>query len=283
MVDRFGMAKIAIVTDSTADLPQDETARWGIEVVPALLTVDGKTLADGRDITRAELYRRLPLANGLPTTAAPPPGDFARAYERLLTAGANSVLSIHLAQRLSGLFDMAVKAAQAFVGRVTVIDSRQASLALGFQVLEVAGAAARGDDLASLMEMAIDLRQRSRLVAMVDSLRYLRRSGRVGWLQGSVGDVLSLKLVLEVDDGQVYRVAQTRTRRGAQQAMLARVGAWGRLARVAAMHVADPDGAAELAVELAPQCGSQPLIAEATTVLGTHVGPGAVGVAALIA
>jgi DegV family protein with EDD domain len=277
------MANIAIVTDSTADLPQDEIRRWGIEVVPAVLIIDGKTLTDGRDISRAELYRRLPAMHDLPTTAAPPPGAFAEVYERLLERGAEAVFSIHLAQSLSGLFDMALKAAEEFDQRVAVFDSQQASLALGFQVLEAAQAAAQGADLASLIELAHGLRQRSRLAAMVDKVRYLRLSGRVGWLRGSVGEVLNLRVVIEVTDGHVQRVDWARTRRRGVESLMARVGSWGRLARVAAMHVADPDGASVLAGRLVSLCGCQPLIAEATTIIGTHVGPGAVGVAALVA
>lgn len=277
------MANIAIVTDSTADLPQEEIGRWGIEVIPAALIVNGKTLTDGRDISRAELYQRLPVMDDLPTTAAPPPGAFAEVYERSLERGAEAVFSIHLARNLSGLFDMALKAAEAFDQRVAVFDSQQASLALGFQVLEVAEAAEQGADLASLIKLAHGLRQRSRLAAIVDKVRYLRRSGRVGWLRGSVGEALNLKIVIEVADGDVKRVDRARTRRRGEQSLLVRVGSWGRLTRAAAMHVADPDGALALAGRLAPLCGCQPLIAEATTVIGTHVGPGSVGVAALVA
>lgn len=277
------MANIAIVTDSTADLPQDEAGRWGIEVIPAVLIIEGKTLTDGRDISRAELYQRLPTMDDLPTTAAPPPRAFAEVYEHLLARGAEAVFSIHLARNLSGLFDMALKAAEDFPHRVAVFDSQQASLALGFQVLEAAEAAAQGADLASLIELAHGLRQRSRLAAMVDKVRYLRRSGRVGWLRGSVGEALNLRVVLEVNHGQVQRVDRARTRQRGEESLMARVGHWGRLTRAAVMHVAEPDGASALAERLAPLCGCQPLIAEATTVLGTHVGPGAVGVAALIA
>jgi fatty acid-binding protein DegV len=242
------MASIAIVTDSTADLPQEETRRWDIHVIPAVVSVQGKTLFDGVDISRADLYSRLPAMDRLPSTAAPPPGEFATLYERLLTKGAEAVLSIHLAQTLSGLFDMAVQAA----------------------------------DVTALLQMAQSVRQRARLVARVESLRYLRRSGRVGWLQAGVNEVLNLRLVIELEDGQVRRVDQTRTRRQAEQSLLSKVKSWGELSRVAVMHVANREGASALAEELVSLCGIRPLIAEATTVLGTHVGPGAVGVTALL-
>jgi DegV family protein with EDD domain len=277
------MSAIALVTDSTADLPQDEAERWGIEVVPAVLNVDGETVVDGRDFSRDEFYRRLPDLATLPTTAAPPPDEFAQVYERLLSRGADAVLSIHLASSLSSLCDMARQAASNFGRRVTVFDSRQTSLALGFQVLVAAEAAASGTDLSELLALAQSARQRTRLAALVDSLKYLRRSGRVGWLQGGVAEVLNLRLVLAVDEGEVRRVDLTRTRTAAEKSLLSLVEGWGRLARVAAMHLADPAGAIGLAAKLAPFCESRPIIAEATTVIGTHVGPGAVGVAALVA
>jgi DegV family protein with EDD domain len=277
------MPGVAIVTDSTADLPKADVDRWNIHVIPAVLSVEGKTLADGRDMSRSELYRRLPQMDVLPTTAAPPPGEFASIYEGILNRGAEAVLSIHLAQRLSGLYAMAVQAAAQFGDRVVAFDSRQASLALGFQVLEVAEVASQGGDLRTLLAVARSVRERARVTALVDNLRYLRRSGRVGWLQGSVGEVLRLRMVIDMLNGEVRRVAQTRTRRQAEQILLEHVKGWGRLARVAAMHVAAPQAADELAHLLDPLCERRPLLAEATTVIGTHVGPGAVGVAALVA
>lgn len=276
------MDRIAIVTDSTADLEPEDTRRLGITIVPAVLTVAGRTLRDGAEIRRSDFYRDLPEMRPVPTTAAPSPAVFANAFEGALSGGASRVLSLHTSTHLSSLYEIAGQAAADFGGRVSVFDSRQTSMGLGFQVLAAAGAAERRAPWDAVIEAARFARERVRLVALVDTLKYLRRSGRVGWLRAGVGELLHLRLVVEVRDGLVERIAQERARGRARHAMLSQVHSWGRLTASAALHTSAAREAEDLAGELAKVCDSPPRVVEATTIIGTHVGPNALGVAALL-
>lgn len=276
------MDRIAIVTDSTADLEPDEARRLSIAIVPAVLTMAGRTLRDGAEIGRADFYRRLPEMTSLPTTAAPSPAVFADAFERALAGGASRVLSLHTSAHFSSLMKIAEQAAAGFDGRVSVFDSWQTSMGLGFQVLAAAEAANQLASLNEVVEAARSARERVRLVALVDTLKYLRRSGRVGWLRAGMGELLHMRLVVEVRHGLVERIAQERTRSRARQAMLAEVTSWGRLRLAAALHTGAAQEAEELFAGLAKVCDSTPRMVEATTVIGTHVGPNALGVAALL-
>lgn len=272
------VAKTAVVTDSTADIPPEELQRLRITVVPAILAVDGNTYQDGVDLSRADLYRRMAKMGNLPTTAAPSPVAFQRVYEELLAKGSDLVLSIHISPKLSGILQVAAQAAREFGDRVRVVDSGQVSLGLGFQVMEAAAAALRGDPMEKILEVLQRTRERVRLVAAIDTLEYLRRSGRVNWIRASLGDLLQVKVVVQVLDGVIERLGQVRTRHRAIDMVLATVESWGPLSQIAVIHSAAPDRAATLAQCLKPICARTPVIVDVTTAIGAHVGPGSVGV-----
>lgn len=275
--------QVAILTDSTADVPLDEADALGITVVPALLTVEGKTFIDGEGFSRTDLYRRMATLDGLPTTAVPSPERFASAYERLLSGGASSVLSIHLSQQLSGMLQTATQAAREFGDRVRLLDSRQVSLGLGFQAMEAAAAAVAGGSIQAVTQVARAARDKVRLVAMLNSLEFVRRSGRVSWLRANLGELLHFKQLVEVVDGTIKRLDRVRTRPRALDALRALAAGWGPLQRLAILHTAVPDEAAGLGRELSPLSASPPLVVEVTTVIGAHVGPESIGLAALLA
>lgn len=271
----------AIVTDSTSDLPAQEAERLAVAVIPALVTLEGQTYQDGAGLSRAEFYRRLPGLREPATTAAPAPGVFAEAYEALLHAGAQAVLSLHLSQKLSGLLDIARQAAAAFGERVQAFDSQQVSMGLGFQAAEAARAARGGAPLKAVIAAARSARDRARTIAMIDTLEYLRRSGRVGWIRAGLGEVLRVKLLVAVVDGAVQRLDEVRTRRRALVELEAHARAWGPLERLAVLHSAIPAQAAAFAARVRDVCPDPPLVVDVTTVIGTHVGPGSLGLAAL--
>ena len=275
-------APIAIVTDSTADIPPDQAAALGITVIPALVTVGEGTFADGQGLSRTELYRGMAAHRQLPTTAAPSPATFATSYQRLLDRGAAAVVSIHVASQLSAIHDVALQAGHAFAGRVHVVDSGQLSLGLGYQVVEAAETAAGGSTVEAIVEAASAARQRVRLIAMLNTLEFVRRSGRVSWLRASMSDVLRVKLLARVDGGQVERLALVRTVHRAVDVLVAQVHSWGALARLAVLHTASQSQAEQLAGRLAADTGLDPWVVEATTVIGVHIGPGALGVAAML-
>ena len=272
---------IAIVTDSTADIPEKEREIFEIEVIPAVLAMDGETYMDGRDLTRAEFYRRLPNLLKPPTTAAPSIKLFEDAYERLLSGGKERILSIHLPNSLSSMLDVATRAAQSFGERVKVFDSGQVSLGMGFQAIEAASAALKGASFDSVIEVAQRARENVRLIALIDTLEFLKRSGRIGWISAGLGNLLQIKIVLELINGMVNRLGQVRTR-GKALAQLEQIAeTWGLLERLAIAHSAAAEEAEIFAAKIRHLCKTPPMIIDVTTAIGAHIGPGAIGIIGL--
>jgi DegV family protein with EDD domain len=274
--------RVGIVTDSTADIPIDVLETLHIEVVPALLMIDGKTFEDGNQLSRADFYTGLPTYRQPPTTAIPSPHIFEAAYRRFFESGIEYVLSIHVAATLSGMLNAANQAAQAFLGKVYVIDSGQLSLGLGFQVIEAAQAAHQGKPLEQIVQMIESTRRKVRVAALINTLEYLRRSGRVSWLRAGVGDLLQIKQLLGVSQGVVKALGKARTFQGALDALLILARAWGPCTRMAVLHTSLPEIAARVARIIDDQSATPPQIVEVTTIIGTHVGPGSIGLAGLI-
>lgn len=272
----------AIITDSTADIPEDQARSLGITVVPAILTIENQTYEDGKDLSRSEFYRLLPELSEPPTTAAPSPQAFTKAYARALAAGAQRILSIHLASKLSGMINVASNAARAFEGIVHVFDSGQVSLGLGFQVLEAASVALSSAPFEAVLSAARRAQERVRLIAMLDTLEYVKRSGRVSWLTAGLGNLLSIKLLIELVDGVIDRLGQVRTRRRGLDELLSIAQSWGPLKHLAVLHTAVPEKAAQLLERLPFASETPPMIVDATTAIGVHTGPGAVGLAGMV-
>jgi len=270
--------QVAIVTDSTSDMPPDDAQELGIHVVPAILSVEDQTLVDGVGITRAELYRRMPDLSKPVTTAAPSPAAFSSVYEELLARGAKQVLSIHVSSKLSGMLNVAHQAATAFKDRVHLFDSQQVSLGIAFQAKEAAQSAVRGSKLAEVIEAARHAREKTKLIAFIDTLEFLRRGGRVSWLSAGVGNILQVKLLLEITNGLVEQLARIRTKSKALEGLLTYARSWGPLKRLGIPHAAAPETAFALADELRPLSEHAPAIVDVTPVIGAHVGPGAVGI-----
>lgn len=275
--------KLGLVTDSTSDLPPYLIDQHGLEVVPSILVLEGREYADGEGISREEFYRRLPDFKTSPTTASPSIGSFQERYEKLLRAGAEQVLSIHAPAALSGIFNAARLAAQAFDGRVTVVDSLSLSLGLGFQVLAAAEAA--GDGLEAALAARESARGRTKLLAALDTLEYVRRSGRVPALVARLGSMLRIKPLVEVADGQVKPIGAVRTAGQADASLLGSLNSMGKLERLALLHTGAEPRARGLLERMMHEFGlSLPrdiLLVNVTTVIGTHAGPGGVGFAAV--
>jgi DegV family protein with EDD domain len=215
------------------------------------------------------------------TTAIPPSAAFEKEYQKLFDLGFERVISIHVASQLSGMINSASQAAQTFIDRVHIFDSRQLTMALGFQVMEAAAASLRGESFESVLEILHSTRERVRLIALIDTLEYLKRSGRISWLRASLGDLLQMKLLVGILDGVVERVGIARTKRKGISQLLARLKTWGSLERLAVLHSAIPDEAASMAESIRHLSTNPPLIVDVTTVIGTHIGPKAIGFAGL--
>ena len=274
---------LGLVTDSTADLPPGLAQAESIAVVPAIVILDGTSYEDGGELTRPEFYRRLPGLRRPATTAAPPVAAFESVYDRWLSSGIGQVISVHLSQKFSGMYEIASQAARLFGERVHVVDSGQVSLGLGFQVLEAARAARAGAAVQGVLQTIENARQRVRTIAMIENLDYLRRSGRVGWMRSSLGNLMHVRLLLEVADGLIRRLGQVRTRHRAIDELLSIATRWGPVRRWGVMHSAAEEEARQLAARLpAAEDNASPLIVDVTTVIGAHVGPNCLGLAGLL-
>jgi DegV family protein with EDD domain len=275
------VSEVSIVTDSITDVPEVDQERLNIVVVPAVVTLDGETYLDGVDLSRTEFYRRLPHLKTPATTAAPTPLRFEEAYDRLLTKGAKYILSIHIPSSLSGLINVVTQAARPFGERVKVFDSGQIALASGYQVIEAAHVAKDGGTIEMAIERAQKVKENVRLIAFIDNLTFLKRSGRIHWLTAGLGNLLKVKLLLEVKDGVIGRLGQVRTRRKALDQLKAIAETWGPLERLAVPHTVIPDIAAEFAQRLEHLCDIKPITPDVTTAIGAHIGPGALGIAGM--
>ena len=270
---------VAVLTDSTADIPPEIQRQLDITVVPAMLTLDGETYRDdGQQITRRAFYQRLGQLRYPPTTAAPSIAAFEQAYRRLLERGFQFVLSIHLPRSLSGMIDVAAQAAKQFAGKVHIFDSGQVSLGTGFQVIEAARAALQGASLETAVDAARRTRERVRLIAMIDTLEFLRRSGRISWLSANLGAWLQVRVLVELINGVVKRIGSARTRSKAIRQLESIARSWGKLRALAVAHSANAERAQQLAQALRDLAPEPPLIVEVTTVIGAHIGPGALGI-----
>lgn len=272
-------SRVAIVTDSTADLPPDLAATRSISVVPLTLHFEGLSLLDGVDITPSEFYRRLPAATVHPTTSQPSPGRFAETYARLLTDHTD-VVSIHISEKLSGTYGSARQAAEMTDHkRVRVIDSHVVSMSLGLVTLAASVLAAQGMDGASIVSRIEEMRDGVETYFSVATLEYLRRGGRIGRAGALMGSVLQVKPVLCIRDGQVTPLERVRTFERALNRIveLTRAVDHGEGVCVIVGHADAEADAERVARELEPVAETL-LIQPLGPVVGAHAGPGVVGV-----
>jgi DegV family protein with EDD domain len=268
--------QVAIVTDSTSDIPDHLVRQHDIQIMPNIVVIEGQSLQDGRDISREEFYKLLPTLTQLPTTATASAGSYQELYEGIFRSGYEHILSIHPSVQLSGILNAVNTAAQAFENKVHVLDSGQISFGLGVQVLAAAEAASRGEPLESVIEIWKHTRERVRLFAMLDTMEYIRRSGRVSWAKASLGSLLQIKLFVEVKDGLVQRFGEVRTRRKGL-ARLIELGQSHKLERLAVLHTNAEEEAQKILENLDNGLPYPPLLINITTIIGTHVGPNALG------
>jgi len=271
----------AIVTDSTADIPEDLTHSLHIHVVPNLIVMDGQSYEDGMGISRQDFYQLLPRMKESPTTSTAPFGKYKQVYQSLIEQGIQNIISIHAPAQLSGIFNAACTAAREFSERIQVIDSGQITMGLGFQVLAAAEAVIRGATQNSIMDIINDVRSRVRVVALLDTLEFVRRSGRVSWARARLGNILQIKPIIELKDGKVISLGESRTRNKGIQRLKELLRKLGALERLAILHTNAEADAQQLLSELKLNLPTEPMIVNVTTVIGTHVGPNGLGFAAV--
>jgi DegV family protein with EDD domain len=276
---------VKVVTDSAADIPPEIAADLDITVIPLVVRIGDHTFRDGVDISGEQFYRELAAARSVTTTSLPSLDDFEQAYRKLTTQGFD-VVSVHMSSRLSGTFNAALMASTGDgvpPDSVDVIDSRTISMAQGWVAIEAAEAALEGEGLAEVTAVAERASARTALFGALETLEYVIKSGRVGKLPGTVGTMLSIKPILTTQrNGEAAILEKVRTRSKAIMRVVELTRALGPLERVAVMHAADPEGAEQLRQMLLQSEYPEPVVvAHIGAVLGTHIGPGGVGVCAL--
>lgn len=274
--------QVAVVTDSTAYLPEGFADRHAITVVPLYVIVDGDAGLDGIDVGPVELTAALKKRRKV-TTSMPTPQEFEAVYRKVLADGADVVVSVHLSSELSGTWSSAVSAAEV-VGpaRVRVVDSRTTVMGLGYAALHAAEAAADGADPEAVEAAAVQAASRSQTLFVVETLDHLRRGGRIGAATALLGTALAMKPVLHIEDGKIRPLEKVRTtsRAMARLVELAARAAGDEKVELAVHHLAAPERAVRLAqqleerIPLARGC----VVSELGAVIGAHTGPGVVGV-----
>jgi DegV family protein with EDD domain len=274
---------IKIVTDSNCDLPADLVTRYGITVVPLYINVGTKSYLDGVEMTHEQFYEGLPHFKSHPTTSVPGPGQFVQVYEDLARSGATEIISIHIGSALSAMVGVARLAAEETKSvPVTVFDSGQLTLGTGLLALTAAKAAAEGRLLSDIMAVLEDQASRTHCIAALDTLEYLRRSGRLSRIQASLGSVLQIKPVLRMNRGE-FQMERVRTRNHAFARVMELVTQLAPLEKLTLVHTHAPQKVHLLrqqAGHLFPT-DKEPLVAEVTPVIGSHIGPGAAGFVAI--
>jgi DegV family protein with EDD domain len=275
---------VRIVTDSTCDLPAETIAQYGIRVVPLYINVGKEGYLDGIDITREEFYIKLPTFPEHPTTAVPSPQKFHAIYNALADEGATEVLSIHISSILSAVLDVARSAAQETTSvPVTVIDSQQLSLGTGFLVETAAQLAAAGKSIIEIRETLNAQIERTHVFAVIDTLEFLKRSGRMNGFISNIGTLIQIKPILTMHKGKP-ETERVRTRERATKRLFEMLDKLGEIERIAIVHTNAPLRVAELKNQLATLLPNKNIqMSDITPVIGAHLGPGAFGFAIISA
>lgn len=275
------MPNVAVVIDSTANVPQPELDRYQIRVLPQTLVWDNATYRDGIDISPDQFYERLSTSHSLPTTSQVTPAQFRDVFTELTQAG-KDVLALVISDHLSGTLQSALQAAEQFSPEhVAVVDSYAVSMTLGFQALEVARAAERGAALEECKQLAQHLRGLGGTLFVVDTLKYLHLGGRIGGGARFLGTALDLKPILELTNGKVEAIERVRSKRKAIDRILdiAEQRIAGRSpVHVATLHAKAYNEAADLLERAKERFHPvESYVTEVSPVVGVHAGPGVVG------
>ena len=281
------MRKVAIVTDTTACVPQEQVARYDIEVVPVQLIIEDKTYRDGIDITPTEFYNLLRKSKKLPTTSSSSPNPYLEAYQNA-SRKAQSILCLTEPSKFSAMFDsarVAMYTAKTTLRNVAieVLECTTAAAGQGLVALAAAKAAAMDKPLNEVREIAESIMSRVNLYATLDTLTYLVRSGRVPQAAALVNSILSIKPIFTLNHSDAHTVALPRTMKSAIDRMLKLMGssaAKGQPLHVVVMHADALGEAITLKDRITSQFECREIfITEFTPVMGVHTGPGLIGVA----
>lgn len=277
----MGKLNVAVVTDSTANIPDDYVDELSIHVIPQILNWEGDTYLDGIDITPSEFYQRLVQAKELPTTSQPSAGQFYEFFGNLAETN-EAIIGVFISEHLSGTIDSALTAAEMMSDYpIEIVDSKSASMGLGFMAMAVARVLKDGATYKEAAQLARELIPVTHAIFVVDTLEYLHKGGRIGGAQRLVGSLLSMKPLLHLEDGRIEPLARIRTKRKAIEKLLDVVATdtegKGKL-HASVIHAAAPEDAEQFKGQVMERLDPVELITtELSPVVGTHTGPGLVG------
>jgi len=278
------MSKVAIVTDSTAYLPDDLVEAYQITVVPLVVIWGEETLLDNIDITPEAFYERLSTSKTMPSTSQATIQAFADVFERLLSDGYD-ILTVVISSALSGTLDSAIRAKNMFPNaNIELVDSKFTSLPLAYMALSAARAAKHGASLAECKKIAETIRDHTQVYFAVDTLEFLHRGGRIGGAARFLGTALNLKPILQLVDGKIEALERVRTSKKSHDRLIellkAAVFGFERINMIGVVSAAAEQSASKLLKKLSKEFNAEEImLANISPVLGTHTGPGTVGVA----
>ena len=270
---------VRIVTDSAADLTDEESEALGVTVVPLSIRFGAEEFVDRKDLTPAEFYAKLASASVLPETAAPSPGAFEVAFRGCLDAGAEAVVCLNISSLLSATMASAQNAARAIEGAdIRIVDSRSITSGLGSHVKAAARAAADGASADEVVGIVTEMIPRTRVYGALDTLENLKKGGRVGGAQAMLGTLLSIKPIIDISTGEVQQEAKPRTRTKALQHLVDKVVAAGAVENLSVMHGQAPD--IEQFLDLLAEHHPRETIhvGDIGATIGVHGGPRVMGV-----
>lgn len=277
------MSKIAIITDSTAYIPEDLVEKNPIWVAPLVVIFGDKTFEDGVDIQPEEFYNRLQTESVNPSTSQVTPASFNKLFSELVPQE-YEILCVLVSDKLSGTIDSVMQAKEDYPNaKIEIVNSYSITMALGFQALAAARAAEEGADLAECKAVAEQARDHTGVVFAVASLEFLHRGGRIGGGARFLGTALNLKPILEIRDGRVEALERVRTRKKSLARLIELVEerTEGQSPiRIAAIHANAPEEAKAVLEEASKRLGAvEEILSDVSPVVGTHTGPGTVGIA----
>jgi DegV family protein with EDD domain len=281
------MSKVTVVTDSTAYIPNDLLTKHNITSVPQVLIWGNETFQDGVNIMPDDFYKRLETAKVMPSTSQVSPMTLKLVFEKILAEG-NDICGIFLSSKLSGTIQSALQAIEMLPearGKIAIVDSATTAMAMGFNVLTVARAAQAGASLAECKKLSETAREHTGVLFVVDTLEFLHRGGRIGGAQRLLGTALNFKPILELKDGRIESLEKVRTKSKAYARVLDilvdRIGNQKNI-HLATLHAnAEVDARSLLVSAVARLNPQETIFTSVSPVIGTHAGPGTVGLAFL--
>jgi len=276
---------VRIVTYSTADIPREQGEDLGITVVPLTVFFGNEAYLDGVDLDSETFYAKLQTSKDLPRTSQPSPAAFQEAYQRLIDEGADAILSIHLSSKLSGTYQSACTGRDSLpedAKKIEVIDSQNISVSMSPAIMQAAEEARQGLSLEEIKAHVLEKLSHTHILAVLDTLEFIRRGGRIGAASALLGTMLSFKPIISLKDGEVVPAERPRTRSKAYERVAQLTKEMGKIEQIIIAETNDEVGQ-QLAQALKAVYPGKIPIHKLGAVLGTHTGPGAAAVAIITA